>query len=326
MSFARVTLLMLLLISQSHAWAWGRRGHALVCQEAAYLVANQDDKANFLKNHSFDLGYYCNVPDVIWKEPPTGETETPNHYINHEVFVRAIGADKVSAALAMDRATFEKTYPQVPAKNGRIYWRIREMNDALYSVRDKLMNKNLKPEEKRPLQAQWLQLAGFMGHYIGDLSMPLHVTENHNGALTHQDGIHSFYEDKLVNELFMDHSFELEAEAMKLAQKRWAKEHVGLAKRSIVDLMEAMRIESAKSATLLLKTDLATGRDLAKAKRAHKKMILENLAMGGVYLAEFYRRGLGFDFDDNRFFIFNGKPDYIQPGPIGAPVMKASLN
>src|SRR6201999_1361861 len=103
----------------------------------------------------------------------------------------------------------------------RVYWRIRELNDALYSVRDKLMSKDLKPEAKRALQAQWLQLAGFMGHYIGDLSMPLHVTENHNGALTHQEGIHSFYEDKLVNELFIDGGNELEAEAMKRAEKRW---------------------------------------------------------------------------------------------------------
>jgi hypothetical protein len=56
--------------SGSYVWAWGRRGHSIVCQTAAYL-ASSEPKGDFLKNHSFDLGYYCNVPDFIWKEPAT---------------------------------------------------------------------------------------------------------------------------------------------------------------------------------------------------------------------------------------------------------------
>jgi len=301
-------VLAVLYIIHSPAWAWGRRGHSIVCQNAAYLVASEP-KAFFLKNHSFDLGYYCNVPDLIWKEPPTNKLESFNHYFNREAFERTIGADKLPAALALDRKTFNKTYPQADEKWGQVYWRIREMSDKLYSLRDKL--KEAKKDEQRPLQDQWLQTAGFLGHYVGDMSMPLHVTENHDGALTQQKGIHSFYEDVLVNELAQDGDFHLEGEVAKEAIKRWAKDRERLRKKTVLELLQDMTAESSANAKRLLQTDRDTGRDIAKAKKAHRAMIVKNLAMGSVYLAEFYRRGVGFDFDDDRFFMFSGTPEFV---------------
>jgi len=40
-----------------------------------------------------------------------------------------------------------------------------------------------------------------IGHYIADAHVPLHTTENYNGQLTGQDGIHAFWESRLP-ELF----------------------------------------------------------------------------------------------------------------------------
>lgn len=42
-----------------------------------------------------------------------------------------------------------------------------------------------------------------LGHYIGDAHVPLHTTENYNGQLTNQKGIHGFWESRLP-ELFSD--------------------------------------------------------------------------------------------------------------------------
>ena len=42
-----------------------------------------------------------------------------------------------------------------------------------------------------------------MGHYIGDAHVPLHTTENYNGKMTNQRGIHGFWESRLP-ELFSD--------------------------------------------------------------------------------------------------------------------------
>ncbi|MBA4055032.1 MAG: S1/P1 Nuclease [Marivirga sp.] len=46
-----------------------------------------------------------------------------------------------------------------------------------------------------------LKVSAEIGHYIADAHVPLHTTENYNGQLTGQDGIHAFWESRLP-ELF----------------------------------------------------------------------------------------------------------------------------
>lgn len=36
-----------------------------------------------------------------------------------------------------------------------------------------------------------------LGHYVGDAHVPLHTTENYNGQLTNQHGIHAFWESRI---------------------------------------------------------------------------------------------------------------------------------
>lgn len=52
-----------------------------------------------------------------------------------------------------------------------------------------------------------LRICAEMGHYIGDAHVPLHTTENYNGALTDQVGIHAFWESRLP-ELFADRGYD----------------------------------------------------------------------------------------------------------------------
>ena len=46
-----------------------------------------------------------------------------------------------------------------------------------------------------------------IGHYIGDAHVPLHTTENYNGQMTGQDGIHGFWESRLP-ELYADSEYD----------------------------------------------------------------------------------------------------------------------
>jgi hypothetical protein len=46
-----------------------------------------------------------------------------------------------------------------------------------------------------------LKLSAEIGHYLADAHVPLHTTENYNGQLTGQEGIHAFWESRLP-ELF----------------------------------------------------------------------------------------------------------------------------
>lgn len=46
-----------------------------------------------------------------------------------------------------------------------------------------------------------------LGHYIADAHVPLHASQNHNGQLTNQKGIHAFWESR-VPELLADKKFD----------------------------------------------------------------------------------------------------------------------
>jgi hypothetical protein len=48
-----------------------------------------------------------------------------------------------------------------------------------------------------------LRFSADLGHYIGDLNVPLHTTANYNGQLSNQYGIHGFWESRLP-ELFAE--------------------------------------------------------------------------------------------------------------------------
>ncbi len=50
-----------------------------------------------------------------------------------------------------------------------------------------------------------LRYSADIGHYIGDANVPLHTTENYNGQLTGQYGIHGFWESRLPELFFEDY-------------------------------------------------------------------------------------------------------------------------
>lgn len=52
-----------------------------------------------------------------------------------------------------------------------------------------------------------LRLAADLGHYIGDINVPLHTTVNYNGQLTGQNGIHAFWESRIPELLSDDYDF-----------------------------------------------------------------------------------------------------------------------
>ena len=52
-----------------------------------------------------------------------------------------------------------------------------------------------------------LKLSADLGHYAADLHVPLHSTENYNGQLTAQEGIHSLWESRLYELYESDYDF-----------------------------------------------------------------------------------------------------------------------
>jgi hypothetical protein len=72
---------------------------------------------------------------------------------------------------------------------GILPWHVNVM---YYRLRDAFMVRD---------PSRIMSLSADLGHYIADAHVPLHTTENYNGQLTGQEGIHAFWESRLP-ELF----------------------------------------------------------------------------------------------------------------------------
>lgn len=322
------------------AHAWGRRGHSIICQTAAALLANQvqapvttsETGSAFLKKHSFDLGYYCNVPDLIWKKPTTYAVEAPQHFMDLEVFQRAFSKPSNATLrnpFELSRAEFEKLFPEIPLSAGRSYWRIRELMTDLdaTSVLLRELPSTANQKMRFELQEKWLITAGAIGHYVGDLSQPLHVTEDFDGQIENQKGIHAFFEDQLVDELSStNHPGRLEDEVGEISQAKWKTfSRNKRAELSVLFVVEGLARDSNENRSALLKIDKRVGRkDLKKAALAFEPMIKERLAAGAVALAKLWARELGWVYDGDKFYNFTAAPEYVYPLGSTAPSERAA--
>lgn len=323
---ASLCLFLVLIAVSPGALAWGKRGHAMICETAAYLIADSSH-AEFLKDRSFDLGYYCNVPDIIWKRPKHYQDEWFNHFMDMEIFERELKKDEMpKALLTQSRVEFETSHPNVRESAGRSFWRIDELMSRADKLTADLKKTDLSREERHRLQADWLVTIGTLGHYVGDLAQPLHITENYDGQLTEQKGVHAWFEDDAVNELYLGNGPALDGEVMKAASEKWKKLGPKWRKMPVRELLWEVAGESNKKLAELLKIDKKTGRkDLKKAALAFRPMIVERLATGTVALAALWNRELGWNFDGVKFYTFVAEPDFIpyeKPQPTATPTPK----
>lgn len=180
--FNKFILFLILCIPYS-VIAWGFFGHRLINRIAIfslpplmfpYFRANID----YLTDHAVD-------PD---KRRYSDSLEAVRHYIDLDHYEVIAPVDSMpqswKAAIARYSEDTLKAYGIVP-------WHIQIM---LYRLTDAFQSGN---EEKI------MHCAADIGHYIADACVPLHATENYNGQLTNQHGIHGFWESRLP-ELFID--------------------------------------------------------------------------------------------------------------------------
>lgn len=297
--------------------AWAHRGHALIATTAAYVLAPQ---AQILKDKAYDLEYYSNVPDKIWKDDKTVEMlERPEHYMNLEIYQREFKTQKIP--FLTDRAEFFAKSPALSDRGGRAYWRVAELNEDLEGVTKSLRASDATDVSKhQDLQKQWLVLAGVLGHYVEDLSMPLHASENHDGQMTNQKGIHAYFESDVVDEIYPD----LAAELLRRVKAQWSAFHSKNQKKSAFDLMVDLGYDSLAKKDELLELDKAKGRNLKNASSQYRVLILDRLTKSSLVLAEIWSRQLGWKYSRERFFNFEPKPAYIpaRGAPQATPAQK----
>jgi len=117
--------------------------------------------------------------------------EAPRHYIDLDHY-------SDSAVFNMPRywaQAVEKYSEDTLLSYGILPWHIQTM---YYRLKDAFMIKD---------PAKILKISAELGHYLADAHVPLHTTENYNGQLTGQEGIHAFWESRLPELFSNDYDF-----------------------------------------------------------------------------------------------------------------------
>jgi hypothetical protein len=169
----------------SPAWPWGNEGHSAINRVAAEKLPS--DVPAFLRDGGAQLAYLAPEPDR-WRatsELALKRSQEPDHFINLEMvvgmelppdrysFYRELAAKREQTPGHPDDLLPERVGLQ-PYITIEIYERLivafREYRHALAEHRN--------PEFA---EANAIFYAGWLGHYVGDGSNPMHTTIHHNG-------------------------------------------------------------------------------------------------------------------------------------------------
>jgi hypothetical protein len=208
---AAAAALIPLLLTQP-AWAWGIDGHKMINRLATqYLPA---DVPAFLRNgNALDTMEYLGPEPDRWRnhaEKELSDTQAPDHFIDLE------WADLVGP-LPRKRYDFirdlekipEPDKPSVmltPEKVGLQPWQVEEVWQRLKVDFREYRKLTAANQNTAPVETAILFDAAWLGHYVGDGSMPLHTSIRYNGwtgpnpnGYTTEHHIHSQFESAYVS-------------------------------------------------------------------------------------------------------------------------------
>jgi len=162
-------------------WWWGFYAHREINQAAIYTLP--PEMAPFFKTHAHVLVDWAVRPD---QRRYAVDGEAPRHFIDWDVYSPTL-KDSLFR-LPWSKAVNLVTEDTLQAY-GIVPWHVISMKNQL--------TKAFSMKNTREI----LRLSAEIGHYIGDANVPLHTTQNYNGQMTGQTGIHGFWESRLP-ELF----------------------------------------------------------------------------------------------------------------------------
>lgn len=173
-------LLLLLLLPPVQSDGWGFYAHQKINRIAVYTLPPA--MFGFYKSHIDYLTEHAVDAD---KRRYAIKEEAPRHYIDLDHFgeypFEKVPRRWTAAVAALSEDTLT-AYGIVPWHVERMYYQL------VKAFKDKK-------------ETAILRISADIGHYIADAHVPLHTTENYNGQLTGQHGIHGLLESRLP-ELF----------------------------------------------------------------------------------------------------------------------------
>lgn len=174
-----VTALLFPFAQPPAAIAWGNEGHRMINRLAASTLPA--DAPAFLRSEAAvnEIEYLGPEPDR-WRsraEPELSAAQAPEHFIDLEP------ADALGP-LPRNRLDFEaKIFAagQRPEKIGLQPWEATEVWQRLKATLREYRNLTAAKQDTRAVEAAAVFYAGWLGHYVGDGSQPLHTTDKYNG-------------------------------------------------------------------------------------------------------------------------------------------------
>jgi hypothetical protein len=166
----------LLLLLSSAVFGWGFWAHREIHKYAIRSLP-EEMRSFFVENADTIIAKAVEPDQRRFTDP----REAPYHYIDIDRYgqypFNELPRSFDEAVKKFGRATVDS--------NGTVPWRIveftRKLSDAM----------------KRRNARDIIFYSSNLGHYIADAHVPLHTTENYDGQLTDQKGIHSRWESRL---------------------------------------------------------------------------------------------------------------------------------
>ncbi len=167
------------MIQPEPAFAWGNEGHRMINRLAALTLP--DSVPGFLRSDAAvaEIEYLGPEPDR-WRsraEPELSAAQAPEHFIDLEP------ADALGP-LPRNRLDFEaKVFAagQRPEKIGLQPWEATEVWERLKAALREYRALSAAGKSTREVEVAAIFYAGWLGHYVGDASQPLHTTIQYNG-------------------------------------------------------------------------------------------------------------------------------------------------
>jgi hypothetical protein len=161
------------------AHAWGNKGHRIINKLA--ITTLPADVPTFLRSPEAiaEIEYLGPEPDR-WRspsEPELSAAQAPEHFIDLE------RADALGP-LPQRRFYFEaKVFAagERPEKIGLQPWETDEVWERLKSAMRDYRHLSAEHEDTHPVEQAIIFYSGWLGHYVGDGSQPLHTTIQYNG-------------------------------------------------------------------------------------------------------------------------------------------------
>ncbi|WP_242691696.1 zinc dependent phospholipase C family protein [Desertivirga arenae] len=166
--------------------SWGFFAHRKISHLAVFTLPQAMIK--FYKNNISYITEHASDPD---KRRYIDPSEAPRHYLDSDHY----GSSPFDSLPMKWNEAVKKYTLDTLKQHGLLPWQIQRTYASL--------TKAFKDRDSVKI----LRYSSDLGHYIADAHVPLHTTQNHNGQLTNQVGIHAFWETRLPVLFSQDYDF-----------------------------------------------------------------------------------------------------------------------